>query len=165
MWNFCTAFGDRACQYCGASIVVCCVVSCLVQANYVGCYYFLLAVTFYYRFSIKAVGFRKSLEKNAVLSKNERLNLIERSMYGFGNILIDDRQFDTPFKDGASYKFGEAFAGQRNMLEASTFLSKVMIALLLGLVLNVAFFEIKTETSIGVNCLSMLEYFSYLHLN
>ena len=104
---------------------------------------FLLAVTFYYRFSIKAVGFRKSLEKNAVLSKNERLNLIERSMYGFGNILIDDRQFDTPFKDGASYKFGEAFAGQRNMLEASTFLSKVMIALLLGLVLNVAFFEIK----------------------
>ena len=83
----------------------------------------------------------------------------------FGNILIDDRQFDTPFKDGASYKFGEAFAGQRNMLEASTFLSKDDCNCCLVLVLNVAFFEIKTETSIGVNCLSMLEYFSYLHLN
>ncbi len=119
------------------------------------------AVVAYYHLSMKAVAYRSNLEKYAKLARTERINLVNRSLYGFDKISDQDAQLVAAFEQGAGYKFGESFAGQRNMLEASTFVSKVTIALVLMLVMLVAHIEVGSGT---LNWGQLLVYIGVLQL-
>ena len=67
-------------------------------------------------------------------SRRERSDLVERSIYGFGLVDRTDPQMVSAFENGATYKFGKAFAGRRNMIEAAAFINKVLIGIVFSII-------------------------------
>jgi hypothetical protein len=97
----------------------------------------LVGVIPYYLLSMRGARYRNRLERFGAPAMDERRQIARRVMGAPGRIESDDTDLTGAFDRGASYRHGEAFAEQRNVMEASTFASQVVIALALGLVITV----------------------------
>lgn len=91
----------------------------------------------YYLLSMRGAMYRNRLERFGRPAMQERRGLAQRVLTASGRIGADDADLIGAFDTGASYRHGEAFAEQRNVMEASTFASQIVIALALGLVITV----------------------------
>ena len=98
-------------------------------------------------------------------SRRERSDLVERSIYGFGLVDRTDPQMVSAFENGATYKFGKAFAGQRNMIEAAAFINKVLIGIVFFLIIVFSQSEINKGALDWATLLVYLELFNHLPEN